>query len=177
MCKSCCCLNLKCLHSTTIMTFLLSRCSWIYLWSCREGLIVAALQGRLVVFMCVLRLSFSGIHKIALFAYFITQVYLPLLRWSWMVPEGTKKTFVLLFVLNVACRVKSLHCGPIWPIETSCVLFEPFIIYMLFRRACSWPLCPWRTDLPCKDSKSHFVFLGFRPLKLRDTVQICGVHQ
>ena len=44
-----------------------------------------------------------------------------------MVPEGTKKSFVSSFVLNVACRVKSLHCGPIWPIETSCVLFEPFI--------------------------------------------------
>ena len=120
---------------------------------------------------------FLDVHKIALFAYFITQVDLPLLRWSWMVPEGTKKSFVLSFVLNVACRVKSLHCGPIWPIETSCVLFEPFIIYMLFRRACSWPLCPWRTDLPCKDSKSHFIFLGFRPLKLRDTVQIRGVAQ
>ena len=62
------------------------------------------------------------IHRIALFANFITQVDLPLLRWSWMVPEGTKKSFVLSFVLNVACRVKSLHCGPISPIETSCVL-------------------------------------------------------
>ena len=36
-------------------------------------------------------------------------------------------------------------------------------------------LCAWRTDLPCKDPNGDFVFRG--PLMLRDTVQICGVHQ
>ena len=161
------------------MTFLLSRCSWIYLWSCREGLIVAALQGRLVVFMCVLRLSFLTYIKLH-YLHILSHRWIFLswddLGWS---QRGLKShSFChLSWMLHEEWRVYTLHCGPIWPIETSCVLFEPFIIYMLFRRACSWPLCPWRTDLPCKDSKSHFVFLGFRQLKLRDTVQICGVHQ
>ena len=44
--------------------------------SCREGLIVAAFQGRLVVFMCVLKFSFLTYMS---FSYLITQVDLSLL--------------------------------------------------------------------------------------------------
>ena len=85
-----------CLHFTTILTFLLSRCRWIYLWSCWEELIVAALEGRFSNLYVCTKVFFFDVHKIALFAYFITQVDLPLLRWSWMVPERTKMTFACL---------------------------------------------------------------------------------
>ena len=73
------CLNLKwcCLHFTTILTFLLSRCRWIYLWSCWEELIVAALEGRFSNFYVCTKVFFFDVYKIALYAYFITQVDLP----------------------------------------------------------------------------------------------------
>ena len=45
-------------YFAAILTFLISRCRWIYLWSCWEGLIVVALQGRFSIFMCVLKFSF-----------------------------------------------------------------------------------------------------------------------
>ena len=42
------------------------------------------------------KVVFFDVHKVALFAYFITQVDLPLLRLSWMVPDRTKKTVFCL---------------------------------------------------------------------------------
>ena len=154
------------------LTFLLSRCRWIYLWSCWEGLIVAALERRFSNFYVCTKVFFFDIHEIALFAHFITQVDLHLLRWSLMVPERTKKSFFcrLYLMFYVQCRLRVETYLAKW--SQFCVIWG---LYMQFRCACSRQLCAWGTDLPCKDPNGDFVFRG--PLMLRDTVQICGVHQ
>ena len=57
---------------------------------------VDALRGRFCSFYVCTKVFFFVVHKIALFAYLITHVDLPLLRLSWMVPDRTKKTVFCL---------------------------------------------------------------------------------
>ena len=121
-------LNLKwcCLHFTAILTFLLSRCRWIYLWSCWEGLIVAALEGRLSNFYACTKVFFFWPTWNCTNILSHRWIYLSWNDLGW----SQRELKWYLFVFHVLCRVKSLkslHCIPIWSIGTSFVASEPFI--------------------------------------------------
>ena len=102
----------------------LKQVQLIYLWSCREGLIVAALQGRLVVFMCVLRLSFLTYIKLH-YLHILSHRWI-FLSWDdlWWSQRGLKSHS---FVVCIKFSMYSVESRPIWPIGTSFVLFEAWI--------------------------------------------------